>query len=89
MTYNTSRAKVLKWNFKHGRFFMAKEQFILDYEAAFRAANPGKDVPVITKSSPGWYLFRSYGFSFGEKKRRSNIEAMTERLLKMVENSDV
>jgi hypothetical protein len=54
------------------------EPWIKDYQEAFRAANPGAPVPQISSRGGGWWSLRS--FHATDKKRKSDIVAMTGRL---------
>ena len=55
---------------------MENDDFIQRYEAAFKAANPESEVPVIQKHGMGWYRFADTL----KKMRRAEIEQMTANL---------
>jgi len=58
---------------------MSDADWIAEYRSAYQSAN-GKEPPNIIRVSPGWYAFSDY---VNRRHRRSEIEAMTSRLLTM------
>lgn len=69
---------------EHGDMTTPENDFIAAWSEAYKAANPERPVPSIVSAGHGWYRFSDSP----ERKRRSQIEQMTERLRERVEASD-
>jgi hypothetical protein len=69
---------------------VSNEDWVLAYQAAFRAANPHHEQPVrVSHWTGGWYRIAQPGQPVGDRKyTRRQIEGFTERLLARVAKAE-